>query len=270
MTNPIFQPWGSRFALARESYVATSDEDGFIPVINSEELFLHMTAKYDLAGALFIPYRLNDKIAAHLREAPREPTLLVYGRPSVSRNAFELIAMALLAWQQADPIRASRWRLVFLGESFSPRLLRPLQNAVVEGKVSLERYAEHLSRASVGVSLMISPHPSYPPLEMAEAGLRVVANAFGVKDPRARYPDMICPERLTIAAIAEAIERAVAEAEPELGRVTPRRAGRGLPAPGPVAEPERIAQAIRESLAGGAGPGLSFAGASKLFAATVS
>jgi hypothetical protein len=251
---PHFSPWGSRFALARESYFTPPGEDGFIPVINSEELFVEMTSKYDWRGALFLPYQLNEKIAAHLQPAPREPTLLVYGRPSVARNAFELIAMALFAWQQADPIRASRWRIVFVGESFSPSLIRPLQNAVVEGKVSLPRYADHLSRASVGVALMISPHPSYPPLEMAEAGLQVVANAFGVKDPRARFPDLIGLERLSVEAIAAAIERAVAQAEPELGRVTPRRASRSLPAPGPVAEPEAVAQAIRTGLARQPGP----------------
>ena len=232
-----FSPWGSRFALARESYRGQSGGDGFIPVINSEELFVEMTAKYALSDAYFIPYRLNETIASFLRPAAREPTLLVYGRPSVARNAFELICMGLFAWQQADPIRASRWTILFLGESFPPNLIRPLQNATVGGKIALDRYADHLSRASVGVSLMISPHPSYPPLEMAEAGLKVVTNALGAKDLRARFPEIICLDRLTVEAIAAAIERAVAEAEPSLGRITARREGRGLTAPGPIATP---------------------------------
>lgn len=218
-------------------------------MINSEELFVEMTAKYALRDAFFLPYRLNEKIASHLKPAAREPSLLVYGRPSVARNAFELICMGLFVWQQADPIRASRWRIVFLGENFPPSLIRALQNAFVEGKVALDRYADHLSRASVGVSLMISPHPSYPPLEMAEAGLKVVTNAFGAKDPRARFPDVLCLDRLTVETVAAAIERAVAEAEPGLGRVTPRRAGLSLPAPGPVAEPQSVCRAIRDGLA---------------------
>jgi hypothetical protein len=245
---PYFQAWGSRFVLARETYYQPPG-DAVIPVVNSEELFVEMTTKYGLPQAWLIPYRLNEKIAAYLKPAAREPRILVYGRPSVARNAFELICMALFTWQQADPIRASRWSIVFLGEDFPQGMLSPIQNATVQGKVALDRYADHLSRASVGVSLMISPHPSYPPLEMAEAGLKVVTNSFGAKDPRARFPDVLCLDRLTVETLAEAIERAVAAAEPDLGRVTPRRASRALPSPGPVAEPETISRLIRAGLA---------------------
>ena len=245
---PYFSPWGSRFVLTRETYFRPADEV-VIPVINSEELFVEMTAKYGLPQARLIPYRLNEKIASCLKPAAREPRILVYGRPSVARNAFELICMALFAWQQADPIRASRWSIVFLGEDFPQGMISPIQNATVEGKAALDRYAEHLSRASVGISLMISPHPSYPPLEMAEAGLKVVTNSFAAKDLRVRFPDLLCLDRLTVETLAEAIERAVAEAEPDLGRVTPRRASRPVPPPGPIAEPETISRLIREELA---------------------
>jgi hypothetical protein len=37
-------------------------------------------------------------------------------------------------------------------------------------------------RAHLGVSLMTSPHPSYPPLEMAASGMVVVTNRWGPKD----------------------------------------------------------------------------------------
>jgi O-antigen biosynthesis protein len=246
---PYFSPWGSRFVLARESYFQKSEDEAIIPIVNSEELFIEMTGKYDLPQAFLIPYQLNEKISSSLKPTAREPRILVYGRPSVARNAFELICMALFTWQQADPIRASRWNIVFLGEDFPQSVIFPIQNATVAGKVALDLYADHLSRASVGISLMISPHPSYPPLEMAEAGLKVITNAFGAKDPRARFPDVLCLDRLTVATLAEVIERAVAEAEPSLGGVTPRYKSRELPAPGPIAEPEKIAQAIRAGLA---------------------
>lgn len=246
---PYFSPWGSRFALARESYFTPEGEEDFIPVINSEELFVEMTGKYPLRGAWLLPYRINEKIASGLRPAAREPCILVYGRPSVARNAFELVCMGLFVWQQADPVRARRWRIVFLGEAFPPAAIVAIQNATVEGKVSLDRYADHLSRASVGLSLMISPHPSYPPLEMAEAGLQVVTNAFGGKDPCARFPDIIRLDRLSVEALAEAIERAVEAAAPGLGALSARQAGRRPPAPGPVATPEKMAQAIRAALA---------------------
>lgn len=50
------------------------------------------------------------------------------------------------------------------------------------GKLDLEEYARILTESSVGLSLMISPHPSYPPLEMAHYGIRVLTNCWGGKN----------------------------------------------------------------------------------------
>ena len=50
--------------------------------------------------------------------------MLVYGRETVARNAFELICAALVNWQQRDPIRASRaGTSFFFGEDFPDSLL---------------------------------------------------------------------------------------------------------------------------------------------------
>ena len=50
------------------------------------------------------------------------------------------------------------------------------------GKMALEEYAQLMRESAVGLSLMVSPHPSYPPLEMAHFGMRVVTNGFADKD----------------------------------------------------------------------------------------
>ena len=54
---------------------------------------------------------------------------------------------------------------------------------------------------------MISPHPSYPPLEMAAFGMGVITNRYGQKDlsrwaPGIRSIDMFTPE-----AIADALSQ---------------------------------------------------------------
>ena len=46
------------------------------------------------------------------------------------------------------------------------------------GRLSLEAYGRILSEAAVGLSLMASPHPSYPPLEMAHFGIKVLTNDY--------------------------------------------------------------------------------------------
>ncbi|MGJ0508994.1 MAG: rhamnosyltransferase WsaF family glycosyltransferase [Methylocystis sp.] len=217
---PYFQGRGARSALAASTYRHPRET---IAVINSEELFGAMNERYGFSESYCLPYRMNAEISAALRAAPRERLMLVYGRPHVARNGFELICDAIFRWQQRDPIRASRWRIVFLGEEFPASQLYPLQNAVVAGKVDLARYADYLSRASIGVSLMLSPHPSYPPLEMAEAGLLTITNDFEGRSLRQRFDDIVCVEAPEPLALADAIESAVERMEPVIGRLTPRR-----------------------------------------------
>jgi hypothetical protein len=48
--------------------------------------------------------------------------------------------------------------------------------------LSWDEYLALLSTSHLGVSLMTSPHPSYPPLEMAMSGMVVVTNRWGPKD----------------------------------------------------------------------------------------
>ncbi len=238
---PYFYGWGSKFALAEATY---HHADRAIAVINSEELFSEMTAKYQFLQAFCIPYRLNERIDKLLAPKPRERLILVYARPSVARNAFEIICAALHAWQQTDPIRASRWKIVMLGESFDLGYAYPVQNVLIEGKASLERYADYLSRASVGISLMLSPHPSYPPLEMAAAGVRTITNAFGPKNLAQKFPEIVSLPNLTPDCLAEEIEKAVARTEPRVGGIQGRGASPNPVLPAQEPTPGKIAHLI--------------------------
>jgi hypothetical protein len=89
----------------------------------------------------------------------------------------------LRAWAASDP-RAAGWECLSLGESHPDIVLGtpPGSDAALRlvslGKVSLAKYARLMSESAVGIGLMISPHPSYPPLEMAAFGMRVLTNRF--------------------------------------------------------------------------------------------
>ena len=52
------------------------------------------------------------------------------------------------------------------------------------GPLTYNDYAKVLKGAHIGISLMLSPHPSYPPLEMLNMGLITITNDFlGFKKP---------------------------------------------------------------------------------------
>ena len=71
------------------------------------------------------------------------------------------------------------------------------------GKLSLTDYAELLRRTAVGLSLMASPHPSYPPLEMAHFGVRTVTNSYTCKDLSKSHANILSLPDVSAERIAE-------------------------------------------------------------------
>ncbi|GAC1558062.1 MAG: hypothetical protein NVS2B5_20460 [Beijerinckiaceae bacterium] len=215
---PGFYNWSPHFAQAQSTY---HQPDKMIALINSEELANFMSRHYDFEDSYVVRYRPNPTIRRYLIARPRERIILFYGRPSTQRNCFQTICSALVRWQQAEPTIAEPWRIVSVGEDYGPRLAGPVNNLEVAGKLSLQAYADLLSRASVGISLMISPHPSYPPLEMAHAGLRTITNSYEFKDLTLRNPNFMSIDIVTPDNLAGVISQAVAMAEETLGEIVP-------------------------------------------------
>ena len=77
------------------------------------------------------------------------------------------------------------------------------------GKLSLKEYADLLLKSKVGISLMCSPHPSYPPLEMSAFGLQTITNAFACKDLLSFNRNIISIERINFNTLSEAIHKAI-------------------------------------------------------------
>jgi len=60
----------------------------------------------------------------------------------------------------------------------------------------------------VGLGLMVSPHPSYPPLEMAEFGVRVITNRFANKNLSGRTKNIVSMADARPTALAKALAEA--------------------------------------------------------------
>ena len=215
---PHFYHWSSHYQEARQTYARPSNT---IAVVNSEELATYLTKHYSLEEAYVMRFELNATIGRALKAVPRERIVLVYGRPSVARNCFDALCLAIGQWQCAHPVEAAGWRIVSVGESYDPVAISQIRNLEVLGKVSLQQYGELLSRAAVGISLMASPHPSYPPLEMAYAGMLTITNAFEDKDLSRRSRNILTVPDLGAGLIAAALARTVNAAAPMIGTVVP-------------------------------------------------
>jgi O-antigen biosynthesis protein len=179
---PAFYPWSSAYLLALGTY--ESDLPKRL-IFNSRELEAFYTAQGHPGNerCVFEPVmnaRLKDRLPDDLA-ARKEKQILVYGRPEDRRNCFYLVKQAVERWSRFYP-DAHEWRVVSVGAVHDPFDLQRGVNAEVKGKLTLDGYAEHLTLSAVGLSLMASPHPSYPPLEMAHYGALTITNAFPHKD----------------------------------------------------------------------------------------
>jgi hypothetical protein len=140
--------------------------------------------------------------------------LLFYARPEphASRNMFELGVIGLQealregifqdGWQFDGVGAVTLFQDVDLGGSTKLRL-RP--------RLTLREYVDLLPSYDLGLSLMLTPHPSLVPLEMAAAGMVAVTNTYANKtaDELARISSNIIGVPPTIGGVVEGLRRAV-------------------------------------------------------------
>ncbi|WP_234679582.1 rhamnosyltransferase WsaF family glycosyltransferase [Bradyrhizobium monzae] len=191
-----------------------------IPVINTQLLLDHLVREG--VGRFADPAFAADALwfnpafdRTHYFPAASGPSgkkvLLFYARPSVARrNLFEIGLVALRRAVASGAIDKGNWEVWAMGEKIPPIalgggvMLNPLP------WMSFDEYARRVRTADLMLSLMLSPHPSYPPLEMAASGKLVVTNSFAVKTAermRAFSPNIIVAEP-NAESVGQAIERA--------------------------------------------------------------
>jgi hypothetical protein len=149
--------------------------------------------------------------------------LLFYARPEAhaARNLFEIGVLALRkALRQG--VFDSRWTFHGIGalsENTVVELLRGVPLTLLP-KTSAQAYARMLGDHDVGMSLMMAPHPSLLPYEMAAAGLVVVTNRYDYRDAAwfAAISGNIVSAEAEVDALVEALREAVRRADDPAAR----------------------------------------------------
>ncbi|MFC7540953.1 hypothetical protein ACFQU2_17840 [Siccirubricoccus deserti] len=220
---PGFYAWSSNYALALETYGmphrAAINEGFLAEYLRTQGPGLYADPDFvDARCQVFEP--AVDRRIFHPPAAPRAGgarRLLFYARPTIT-NMRNLLGLGVQALRQAigDGVFEGEWEFHAIGSrgSLPPlslgggRMLHPAPWAGYDG------YAETLRQADILLCPMLSPHTSYPVLEMAACGGVAVTNTFGPK---------------TAAALAAL--------SPDIIGVAPTRAasprGCGLRSPGP-------------------------------------
>lgn len=154
-------------------------------------------------------------------------TLMFYARPNHLRNLFYFGLEVLDAAVAQGVIDTSRWEIHFVGAHVPAISLCDGTVPTVHEHLSWTDYAALAGRIDVALSLMYTPHPSYPPLDLAASGAVVVTNRFGNKVSLEGYCGNILAADLQVPAMLEALRAAMALADDEAERAR-RFAGRGL------------------------------------------
>jgi len=185
---PGFYAWSSNHALALETYGLDH-----IGIFNERFLYEYTVAQQ--AGRYADPAFADQALVFEpaldraLFHPPAEPRrtgrrrLLFYARPTNPRNMLG-VGVAALRTALADPVFHDQdWEFLAIGSRGSlPPLdlgsghtLRPAPWADYGG------YAKQLREADILLCPMLSPHTSYPVLEMAASGGLAVTNSFATK-----------------------------------------------------------------------------------------
>lgn len=218
---PGFYPLSGEYLLARSTY---EYEGPMVAVFNTDLLRQYFHAhNYGFDREYSFEPQMN-KVLRDLRPDVKNANvkkcrqILVYGRPSTPRNAFGLVVEALRIWRDNFP-QSSAWRVLSVGEHHRDVAFGKGMKVQALGKLSLEAYARALSESSVGLSFMVSPHPSYPPLEMAHYGMWVLTNSYANKNLSSWHDNIVSldncsPERVS-HSLAELCRRV--ESDPTSG-----------------------------------------------------
>lgn len=211
---PCFYPWSEEFAGAAASY-----NMNFIPIFNTDILRDFFDEGKIVAhdqiskGTFFNPaidgqFFRPKEITSMQRKGKRK--LFFYGRPSVARNLFSTGIQALSKAVKDRVFNPGEWEFISAGEMHDPVELEKGVYINSLGKISYQEYADILKEIDIGMSLMLSPHPSYPPLEIASVGGLCVTNSYANKDLSQWHPNIITCEPSVegvIGGLSEAIAR---------------------------------------------------------------
>lgn len=192
-------------------------------VVNTELLLRHFVHEglthIGRHGVSFEPAFPRSVYFPRAKAAGAKKRFVFYARPRNPRNLFFLGLEVIAQAAAAGMFDAAQWEIVFVGRDIPDVDLGSGLVVLRRENLDWADYADLVGGADLGLSLMYTPHPSYPPLDLAASGAVVVTNRHGPKqDLSALSPNLICCEP-DVESLLQGLRRGMAIVEdPELRR----------------------------------------------------
>lgn len=165
---PMFNPAGTMYALAEETYRL-----GFYALCNTTSMARFYSQDYGGMAMPFVPAVDTEVFHDSGRRRPRpgDPVrVFLYARPGHWRNCWELVSLAL---DELKSTYGDRMEIVTAGSWARPEDLG--RGITHLGLLDYRGTGDLYRSVDIGISLTVSPHPSYLPLELMACGAAVVA-----------------------------------------------------------------------------------------------
>ena len=226
LTTSWWSTWATRRAVdpTRIAYLLQEDERGFYPLgddhlrctetmgdpgllylVNCQLLLAHLAAEGLAPGGVgFEPACPSSTF--HVEEQGEWDTrrnFFFYARPHNPRNLYWRGLEAIGAAIEQRVLDPQRWAFHFVGKGAHDLVLPGGVRPQVIRELAWTDYASLVRRMDLGLSLMSTPHPSYPPLDLASSGAVVVTNRYANKTSLQGYsPNILCAEPSVAGLVA--------------------------------------------------------------------
>lgn len=215
----MFYPLGDDHLLCQETLAQSSVR----LVVNSKILHEHLANSglpvVGERGLFFEPAFPADQYHREKREGGKKE-FLFYARPNNLRNLYYRGIEAISGAIEEGLFHPEQWNVRFVGKDATELLLPNGVVPIVQNNLRWSEYTGLVRNTDLGLCLMFTPHPSYPPLDLAASGAVVVTNKFGPKLSLDRYSNNILCAESDVNALVQALKMGVELAENEAQRST--------------------------------------------------
>lgn len=182
-------------------------------VINTKMLYEHLTSGAEplpnvlSRGAWFEPS--FPSVLPKAKNSTGKRRFFFYARPNNLRNLYFRGLEVIQECLSDGVLNGDDWEFHFAGKDISEVELPGGVIPTLHQNMPWAEYVALVQNMDVGLSLMDTPHPSYPPLDLAASGAVVVTSTHGLKTSLEQYSRNIICAAPTVAALKRAIALAV-------------------------------------------------------------
>lgn len=143
------------------------------------------------------------------QEREGKKNFFFYARPNNLRNLFYLGLEVIDSAVSKGILDPKEWEFFFVGKDIPKLNITNSYGPKLVQNVNLAEYSAVVRKMDLGLCLMYTPHPSYPPLDLAASGAVVVTNKYGNKQNLDYYSKNILCQDLNVDSLVRGIDKGV-------------------------------------------------------------